>query len=361
MPNNNNESVYQTRYNAFVKQLIHHINLTRWPFLCHCLNEFLGTTIFIIIGSGVMLQTCIGSMENKDVGQFLSISSGWGIAKITGLLISTGGGVGGDSHHHQYGLLNPALTLACCLIGKLPFRYLLPFSIFQLSGSILGTLIIIGIYWENLQIYAKIVSFGKLEMNFTGALFVTTTIPSVSHQSCFMDHILSSGLFTGLVLIIKEKHFYNIPFELQIIYIGLVTTGIIGSLSLNIGVALNPARDLGWGIQPFKANNYYFWLPLVGPYIGALIGSFFYVIVISIHVSKINNDEEIKQENDECNTTTIIDSTVNYLQSSLVEEMTADLFDINEVDDCFTTTTTSSSSSSSNSSTPTDSGDETLY
>ncbi|KAK4467793.1 hypothetical protein MN116_008719 [Schistosoma mekongi] len=319
----NNESIYQLRYNAFIKQLTNYFNLTKWPFLCNCLSEFFGTTIFIILGLGVMIQSNVNSIENRTMEQFISISCGWGIAKIIGLLIS-------DINNHT-GLMDPTLTLIYCLIGKLPLRYLIPFSIIQLIGSILGSSIIIYAYWENIQIYAKHISTEKLQMNFTGALLLT--MPNVSHQLCLIDYILSNTLYTCVILIIRDKNIYNIPNELQLIYIGLLVTGIVGSLSLNIGIAINPARDLGvrivlslcgWGIQAFKVNNYYFWLPLIGPYIGAIIGSLIYALIICIYspLPKSLDNEYL---------------TENYLQSSLVEEMTGDLFDITEVEDCFTT------------------------
>ncbi|RTG82588.1 uncharacterized protein DC041_0008426 [Schistosoma bovis] len=346
---NNNESIYQIRYNAFIKQLTNYINLTKWPLLCNCINEFIGTTIFIIFGLGVMIQTNIHSINDKNIGQYLSISTGWGIAKIIGLLISTngcGGGGDGDSdgddhdssnHGNQSGLLNPSITFAYCIIGKLSFRYLIPYSIVQLLGSIFGTFIIICIYWENIQLYAKLYSYGKLEMNYTGSLLVN--IPNVSHQLCLLDYIISNTIYSWIILIINNNH--NLSYEFQLIYIGLLFTGIIGSLSLNIGIGLNPASDLGaritislcgWGIQAFKANNYYFWLPLIGPYIGAIIGSLFYGFIISLHIIPSSDIDQYKIQTNQC---TIINSTSNYLQSSFIEEMNEDLFNITEIDDCF--------------------------
>ncbi|VDP28901.1 unnamed protein product [Schistosoma mattheei] len=199
-----------------------------------------------------MIQTNIHSINDKNIGQYLSISTGWGIAKIIGLLISTNGcgGGSGDSdgddhdssnHGNQSGLLNPSITFAYCLIGKLSFRYLIPYSIVQLLGSIFGTFIIICIYWENIQLYAKLYSYGKLEMNYTGSLLVN--IPNVSHQLCLLDYIISNTIYSWIILIINNNH--NLSYEFQLIYIGLLFTGIIGSLSLNIGIGLNPASDLG--------------------------------------------------------------------------------------------------------------------
>jgi len=54
---------------------------------------------------------------------------------------------------------------------------------------------------------------------------------------------------------------------------------------LNDGFPLNPARDLGprlftycagYGTEVWTANHYWFWVPLVAPIIGGIVGSFLY-------------------------------------------------------------------------------------
>jgi glycerol uptake facilitator-like aquaporin len=60
----------------------------------------------------------------------------------------------------------------------------------------------------------------------------------------------------------------------------------------NGGFAINPARDLGprlfllcigYGWQLFSVRNYYWWIPIVGPFIGAILGTWIYKIFIGIH------------------------------------------------------------------------------
>jgi glycerol uptake facilitator-like aquaporin len=57
------------------------------------------------------------------------------------------------------------------------------------------------------------------------------------------------------------------------------------AFGLNAGYAINPARDLGprlftavagWGFEVFRANNFYFWVPIVGPLIGGPLGALAY-------------------------------------------------------------------------------------
>jgi len=69
--------------------------------------------------------------------------------------------------------------------------------------------------------------------------------------------------------------------------------GVIGmTLGFNSGYAINPARDLGprlftflagWGSDVFRAGNYWWWVPIVAPCLGAVIGGFLYDALIARH------------------------------------------------------------------------------
>jgi glycerol uptake facilitator-like aquaporin len=67
--------------------------------------------------------------------------------------------------------------------------------------------------------------------------------------------------------------------------IGLVVTAIGMTFGFNSGYAINPARDLGprlftlvggWGPQVFRAGNHWFWVPIIGPLLGGILGAFGY-------------------------------------------------------------------------------------
>lgn len=40
----------------------------------------------------------------------------------------------------------------------------------------------------------------------------------------------------------------------------------------------------GYGTQVFTHDNYYFWIPIVGPLIGACIGAIGYELTTGIHI-----------------------------------------------------------------------------
>ena len=60
------------------------------------------------------------------------------------------------------------------------------------------------------------------------------------------------------------------------------------SFGLNTGYAINPARDFGprlWiaivsGGASFSVNNFYFWIPIVAPLLGGVVGAVIYDLTI---------------------------------------------------------------------------------
>ncbi|KAG7384870.1 hypothetical protein PHYPSEUDO_002185 [Phytophthora pseudosyringae] len=64
------------------------------------------------------------------------------------------------------------------------------------------------------------------------------------------------------------------------------------AFGMNTGFALNPARDfgprlftwsVGWGSQVFTLRDAYFWVPLVAPVLGGVIGAGAYVGLVEHH------------------------------------------------------------------------------
>ena len=82
------------------------------------------------------------------------------------------------------------------------------------------------------------------------------------------------------------------------IVVGFLVMALGMAYGLNAGYAINPARDLGprlftaiagWGVEVFRANNFYFWVPIVGPLVGGPLGSFVYDALIGRHFRKEEN------------------------------------------------------------------------
>ena len=67
------------------------------------------------------------------------------------------------------------------------------------------------------------------------------------------------------------------------------------SFGFNAGYAINPARDFsprlftliaGWGTGTFSYNDtYWFYVPIVGPFIGGAVGAATYTLLVCVKLS----------------------------------------------------------------------------
>jgi glycerol uptake facilitator protein len=71
--------------------------------------------------------------------------------------------------------------------------------------------------------------------------------------------------------------------------VGLAVAAIGMSFGANAGYAINPARDFGprmlawftgWGQVAIPGIHNYFWVPIVGPFVGGVLGAIVYDIFI---------------------------------------------------------------------------------
>ncbi|CAI2733164.1 unnamed protein product [Schistosoma spindalis] len=272
--------LYKIKYKF---QLIHNKHLFN-----ACFSEFIGTFILITIGLSSMLHNTL-----KHNLYYINLSIGWSIAYLLSQIITQP--LGYNS------LMNPSITLSLAFINKLSFYYVIPLTIIQFISSLLSSLMLYYIYYYNyISIYdnIKLIILNQ---------FITT--PNVSHLICFIDRLLLTIITTIFILIIRDDRNDKIQKNYRLIYIIIFTSGRITSLSMNAGTSINPIRDLGpritialceLGLDAFKKDHYYFWIPIVAPYIGSIIGAIFYELLIGAYlnkniVDKLQNTIEISQ------------------------------------------------------------------
>ncbi|VDP70490.1 unnamed protein product [Echinostoma caproni] len=274
----------QARYENTLHRWADKMRLTRFPLLRACIGEFFGTMVMIIFGVGVVAQG--NFTENHS---FFSISFGWGTAVIFGLFIS--GNMG-------YGLMNPAMSLAFAIVGKVPWIPIFPLMLCQVFGAYIGALVVYGIYEQNI----KVLYNGVLNME-SGVIFVTG--PTVGNWPALMDQIIGTAILAALCLAFGDQNNFKVPAFLSPIYVGFLVLSLVGALGVNAGAALNPARDfgprlalvtVGYGKEAFTHENYYFWIPIVGPFLGAIIGAIMYELTIGIHLRGVAEEQRLDAE-----------------------------------------------------------------
>ncbi|XP_006894564.1 PREDICTED: aquaporin-9 [Elephantulus edwardii] len=243
------------------------------------LSEFLGTFVMVVLGCGSVAQAVL---SRGHFGGIVTINLGFAMAVTMAIYVS--GGVSG-------GHINPAVSFAICVFGRMKW-FKLPFYVgAQFLGAFVGAATLFGIYYDGLMSFAdgKLLTVGE---NATAFIFATYPSPYLSPANAFADQVLATTFLLMMVFAILDSRNIGIPKGLEPISIGLLIIVISCSLGLNSGCAMNPARDLGprlftfmagWGSEVFTAGNNFWWIPVVGPMVGAVIGGLIYVLFIEIH------------------------------------------------------------------------------
>ncbi|OQV21573.1 Aquaporin-10 [Hypsibius exemplaris] len=248
------------------------------------LAEFLGTFILIIFGNGAVAEVVLSAKTNKggSVNDFFSINIGYGLAVAFGVYVA--GGVSG-------GHLNPAVSLAFAVLKKLKWRKLPVYMLAQYIGAWVGSAVILMIYYDALT-HHEVVT-GTFRGNDTAGIFASYPQEFLTWGNGLADQIFGTMLLMLGILALTDERNSNPQKGVVPILVGLLITAIGLSFGFNCGYPINPARDLGpriftamagWGAYPFNVRNFnWFWIPVVGPHIGALIGAVVYKFFIGNH------------------------------------------------------------------------------
>lgn len=234
--------------------------------------EFLGTFVLILLGNGVVAMVVLFPTKNAGEtihGGFTNITLGWGLAVTMGIYIA-----GKVSGAH----LNPAVTLALAAFRKFPWSKVLLYSIAQTAGAFAASAVV---FWNYRPAFYQI----DPQLERTAGVFTTFPAFPGQPQAGFLDQLIGTGLLVLLIFAIVDE--YNAPpgANLAPAMIGLVVVAIGMSFGGMHGYAINPARDFGprlfTAIAGFRNNGltdgtHVWWIPVVAPMIGGLIGASLY-------------------------------------------------------------------------------------
>ena len=237
------------------------------------LAEFLGTCVLIMFGVGVVAQVVL---SKRAAGDTLSINIAWGIAVMMGCYVSAG--VTG-AH------LNPAVTLALAVHRQFPWGKVLPYSCAQLAGAFVASAVVFVTYHEALGAFDGGV---RQVLGAQGTAGIWATYPQSflsTFPGGFIDQVVGTALLVGVILGITDTRNSPVPAGLAPVVVGLLVVVIGTSFGFNAGYAINPARDFGprlftfvagWGGAVFSAGNAWWWVPIVAPCVGGVVGGWVY-------------------------------------------------------------------------------------
>ncbi|WP_033342647.1 MIP/aquaporin family protein [Catenuloplanes japonicus] len=235
--------------------------------------EFAGTLILILFGCGVVAQVAAGGIGDHD-----SIAWAWGLGVTLGVYVA-----GRISGAH----LNPAVTVALAVFKGFPWRKVGPYSLAQLLGAFVAALIVRWNYSEVLNAFDP-----GLTIKSQG---VFSTLPGngglpVGEWGAFRDQVIGTAILLFLILAVTDVANTPPAANLAPFVVGLIVVAIGMAWGTDAGYAINPARDLGPRLASFftgyegafrdQTGYLYFWIPIVGPLIGGVLGAGLYQTLI---------------------------------------------------------------------------------
>ncbi len=234
--------------------------------IAELIAEFLGTLVLILFGTGVVAMVVL---FEGGKGGYTNITLAWGLGVTMGIYVA-----GKISGAH----LNPAVTVSLALFRGFSWAKVLPYSIAQIAGAFTAASIV---FWNYHPAFAK-----AAERGITDTAGVFTTFPAFADQpgAGLLDQIIGTALLLLMIFAITDER-NQPPANLAPILIGLVVVAIGMSFGGMHGYAINPARDFGprlfTALAGFKKNgltdgSLVFWVPIVGPLVGGVLGALFY-------------------------------------------------------------------------------------
>ncbi|MEU6550516.1 MIP/aquaporin family protein [Streptomyces sp. NPDC046915] len=270
----------------------------RGGLLGECMAEFLGTFVLISFGAGsvaVAVAGLPGSGRTESpttiflaAGDWLLITWGWAFAVVFGIYVA-----GGVSGAH----LNPAVTLAFAVRRKFAWAKVLPYWLSQLVGAFTGAALVFAVYHDAINAFDAASKPPKTNGHTLATFSIFATFPApYFHGSVWgplIDQIVGTAFLVMLVVAIVDLRNTAVQANLGPLVIGFVVAAIGMSYGTNAGYAINPARDFGPRLLTWLAGwqslalpgdgpwfSYYFWIPIVGPLVGGVIGVLVYDLFI---------------------------------------------------------------------------------
>lgn len=241
------------------------------------LAEFFGTFVLILFGAGVVAQFIVSKQAN---GSYLAINLAWGLGVVMGCYVSMG-----VSGAH----LNPAVTLAAAVHRGFPWKKVVPYAVAQTAGAFVAAAVVFLTYREGLTAFDGGVR-QVLGPQGTAGIFATYPQPYLStFPGGFIDQVVGTAILVAVIFGITDTRNAPAPAGLLPVVVGLLVVGIGAAFGTNSGYAINPARDFGprtftflagWGSEVFRAGNYWWWVPIVGPLVGGVLGGWLYDVFV---------------------------------------------------------------------------------
>ncbi|WCK52635.1 aquaporin family protein [Aneurinibacillus sp. Ricciae_BoGa-3] len=241
--------------------------------------EFIGSFILIFIGAGCVAALILNGAQYT----MWDISMIWGLAVSMALYITAS-----KSGAH----INPAVTLSLAIYRGFAWFKVLPYILAQIAGTFTASAVVYGLYRNGFIHYevTKGIIRGSLKSQTLASIFSTYPAPYLSDfQAVCIEMAITACLVASIFAFIDERNSFAPSKAMFPLTVGMVVALMGGAFGTLTGFAMNPARDFGpklfaalagWGSVALPGPHEYFWVPIIGPFIGAVIGGGLYDYLI---------------------------------------------------------------------------------
>jgi glycerol uptake facilitator protein len=172
-----------------------------------------------------------------------------------------------------------------------------PYMVAQVLGAFVGGALVYLVYHDAISSFeaARHITRGTLggaaDSTPTFSIFATFPAPYFGSSMIgpLIDQIVGTAFLLMFVLALTDERNQPPKSNLAPLLIGLAVAAIGMSFGANAGYAINPARDFGprffawlagWGQVAFPGVHGYFWVPIVGPLVGGVLGAIVYDLFV---------------------------------------------------------------------------------
>lgn len=217
-------------------------------------SEFLATGLMCVFGTGVFCNNVLKGSKYRGSGDIFVVTT-WGFGITVALFV-----FGNVS-------LNPAMVLAQCILGNVPWAQFVPLSLAEVIGGMCGSLLVYLMYKDQFKA-------SEGEVSPTAIRNIFSTAPEIRNlPRNFFAEFVATFIFISSILAMSEiKTAGVVP-----IAVGILTWAVGMGLGGTTGFAMNIARD--WGprlahaVLPFKNKATSDWkYALVAPGLGSICG-----------------------------------------------------------------------------------------
>jgi glycerol uptake facilitator protein len=231
--------------------------------------------MFIIIGMGdsaACMYTLYDPSPYKQA--YWGVCIAWGLAVTIAIYVT-----GGVSGAHA----NPAVSLAMAMFRGFSWKKVLPYSLAQVVGAFLGAAVVYLMFQPVIDHFNAVNHLTRAGDGGAAGVFFTHPGLAITPLHALMDQVaLTAFLMIGVFAVTEERNVLAPQGNSGALIIGLLVAMIGASAGYLEAWALNPARDfgprlfawmMGWGAQAFPSPGNYWWVPIVGPLIGGVVGA----------------------------------------------------------------------------------------